>query len=95
MVGYCHQWIPSFGEIAKPLYAKLVAEEIEPLRWDKIEENAFQELKDAVKTSLVLGLPSYNKPFSLYVHERAQVASGVLTQKLGSSNRPIGYFSRQ
>lgn len=95
VVGYYRQWIPSFGEIAKPLYAKLAAEITEPLRWEKEEKKAFHDLKNAIKTSPALGLPNYEKPFCLFVHEQAGVASGVLTQKLGSSNRPIGYFSKQ
>ena len=42
-----------------------------------------------------LGLPDLTKPFQLYVRERQQVASGVMTQTLGSWKRPVAYFSKQ
>lgn len=31
----------------------------------------------------------------MYVHERQQLASGVMTQMLGSWRRPVAYFSKQ
>uniref|UniRef100_A0A8C8RYR2 RNase H type-1 domain-containing protein n=1 Tax=Pelusios castaneus TaxID=367368 RepID=A0A8C8RYR2_9SAUR len=42
-----------------------------------------------------LGIPDYAKPFSLYVHENRGVASGVLTQPWGSTQRPVAYYSAQ
>jgi hypothetical protein len=34
-------------------------------------------------------------PFFLYVHERSSMASGVLTQFLGSWYQPVAYLSKQ
>lgn len=42
-----------------------------------------------------LGLPNPGKPFQLYVHEQNGMAAGVLTQRLGSWNSPVAYFSKQ
>lgn len=42
-----------------------------------------------------LGLPDFAKPFELFVHERQHLALGVLTQRLGTWKRPVGYFSKQ
>lgn len=35
------------------------------------------------------------KDFQLFVHERQHLSLGVLTQKIGSWKRPVGYFSKQ
>ncbi|XP_062370210.1 uncharacterized protein LOC134057228 [Cinclus cinclus] len=92
MVGWCRLWIPNFGLLAKPLYEALKETQ---LRWDKPQQNAFQGLKQALKEAPALGLPDLTKDFQLYVNERQRLALGVLTQKLGSWKRPVGYFSKQ
>lgn len=46
-------------------------------------------------TAPALGLPDADKPFSLFVHERKGTAIGVLTQKLGSWQRPVAYLSQR
>ncbi|XP_067322329.1 uncharacterized protein [Anolis sagrei] len=46
-------------------------------------------------TSPALGLPDVEKPFVLFVSEKDGVAMGVLTQKLGSWQRPVAYLSKQ
>ncbi|XP_071417402.1 uncharacterized protein [Pithys albifrons albifrons] len=78
--------------MAKPLY-EAVKKQV--FTWEPAEEKAFQELKQALKEAPALGLPDLTKDFQLYVHEKQQLALGVLTQKLGSWKRPVGYFSKQ
>lgn len=95
VMGYCCPWIAAYGEMAKVLYAKLKKEETEPLHWSKEESKAFESLKQVVGKALPLGIPNYTKPFTLFVNERAGVASGFLTQKLGLAEQPVGYFLRQ
>lgn len=42
-----------------------------------------------------LGLPDLSNTFELFVHERQHLALGVLTQRLGTWRRAVGYFSQQ
>ena len=42
-----------------------------------------------------MGLPNLDKPFTLYVHKRSEIALGVLTPKLGLTQRVLAYFSKQ
>ena len=42
-------------------------------------ETAFKQIKKALITAPVLGLPDLAKPFSLFAHERKGMALGVLT----------------
>ncbi|XP_027528989.1 uncharacterized protein LOC113962435, partial [Neopelma chrysocephalum] len=92
MVGWCRLWIPNFGLTARPLYEAVK----EPkLTWGTKQERAFQELKRALQEAPALGLPDLTKEFQLYVCERQRMALGVLTQRLGSWKRPVGYFSKR
>ncbi|XP_030335442.1 uncharacterized protein LOC115605316, partial [Strigops habroptila] len=56
---------------------------------------AFKKLKEALIKAPALGLPDLTKDFQLFVHERQRLALGVLSQRLGSWKRPVGYFSKQ
>ncbi|KAK4811089.1 hypothetical protein QYF61_016375 [Mycteria americana] len=89
MAGWCRLWIPNFGLIAKPLYAAVKGPE-GVLEWTPECRKSFDEIKRKPMEASALGLPNLRKPFQLY-----QVALGVLTQKLGSWKRPVGYFSKQ
>ncbi|XP_051635423.1 uncharacterized protein LOC127467479 isoform X1 [Manacus candei] len=92
MVGWCRLWIPNFGLTARPLYE---AAKESKLTWGTEQEKAFQELKKALQEAPALGLPDPTKEFQLYVCERQRMALGVLTQRLGSWKRPVGYFSKR
>nr|XP_041567825.1 uncharacterized protein LOC121468376 [Taeniopygia guttata]XP_041567826.1 uncharacterized protein LOC121468376 [Taeniopygia guttata] len=92
MTGWCSLWIMDYGLIAKPLYE---AQKTQPFTWGKPQKEAFLKLKEALTTAPALGLPDLSKDFQLFVHERMHLALGVLTQRLGSWKRPVGYFSKQ
>ncbi|XP_069737468.1 uncharacterized protein [Phaenicophaeus curvirostris] len=92
MAGWCRLWIMDYGLIAKPLYE---AQKLSNLIWEGPQKEAFKKLKEALTKAPALGLPDLTKTFQLFVHERQRLALGVLTQKLGSWKRPVGYFSKQ
>ncbi|XP_010576473.1 PREDICTED: uncharacterized protein LOC104838433 [Haliaeetus leucocephalus] len=92
MAGWCRLWIMNYGLIAKPLYE---AQKNSSFVWGPKQQMAFIELKHALMSAPALGLPDLTKDFQLFVHERQHLALGVLTQKMGSWKRPVGYFSKQ
>ncbi|XP_040434580.1 uncharacterized protein LOC121080559 [Falco naumanni] len=92
MAGWCQLWIMNSGLLAKPLYE---AQKIVPFMWGPEQQRAFWEFKQALMTAPALGLLDLTKDFQLFVHERQHLALGVLTQKMGSWKRPVGYFSKQ
>nr|XP_013815006.1 PREDICTED: uncharacterized protein LOC106498341 [Apteryx mantelli mantelli] len=92
MTGWCRLWILNYGLLAKPLYAALKEPQ---LVWSLECKRAFQDLKQALQEAPALGLPDLTKTFQLFVHERQRLALGVLTQRIGSWKRPVGYFSKQ
>ncbi|XP_030076362.1 LOW QUALITY PROTEIN: uncharacterized protein LOC115481414, partial [Microcaecilia unicolor] len=93
--GFCRIWIPNFALMAKPLYQATKGGEKEPFEWGPIAQQSFIAIKKALLQAPALGLPDVEKPFSLYVHERQGVALGVLTQMMGSWQRPVAYLSKQ
>ena len=92
MTGWCRLWIMNYGLLAKPLYEALKGP---PFEWGPDQQRAFKSLKQALMTAPALGLPDLAKDFQLFVHEKQNIALGVLTQKMGSWKRPVGYFSKQ
>ena len=51
------------------------------------------ELKPTTSMSApALGLPDLAKPFTLYVTEKDKVAMGVLSQTMGTWDRPVTYL---
>lgn len=94
MAGFCRIWIPNFGLTAKPLQAATKG----PggvVRMDSRPRSSFDEIKRKLMEAPALVLPYLTKPFQLYVRGRQQVASGVMTQTLGSWKMPVAYFSKQ
>ncbi|KAG6938082.1 hypothetical protein G0U57_006983 [Chelydra serpentina] len=94
LTGFCRLWIPDYGGKAKSLYESLTKEGLLNWEWTKEKEKAFQELKEALVQPPALALPDPRKPFTLYVHERKGVASGVLCQRSGPAWQPVGYYSK-
>lgn len=92
MAGWCRLWIMNYGLIAKPLYE---TQKSFPFVWGPQQQKAFTELKRALMSAPALGLLDLTKDFQLFVHERQRLALGVLTQRMGSWKRPVGYFCKQ
>ncbi|CAM4614075.1 unnamed protein product [Lepidochelys olivacea] len=93
MAGYCRQWILGYTAIVRPLQELTLDKVPEPLPWSPKAEETFTRIKEALTRSPALGLPDYQKPFTLYCHEKEGIALRVLTQTHGDKQRPIAYYS--
>ena len=93
ITGYCHIWIPGYGELAQHLY-KLTAEtqqaQTDKLVWSPETQKAFKVLQTALLQAPALSLPTGSE-FYLFVTERKGMAVGVLTQPRGPHQQPIPY----
>ena len=63
--------------------------------WGTPQKEAEATLKQALTQAPALSLPDPKKAFQLYVHEREGIASGVLTQRLGSEPQPVAYLPKR
>uniref|UniRef100_A0A8B9F6D8 Reverse transcriptase/retrotransposon-derived protein RNase H-like domain-containing protein n=1 Tax=Amazona collaria TaxID=241587 RepID=A0A8B9F6D8_9PSIT len=70
-------------------------EEVEPIAWGLGRKQASKATKGALPSAPALSPPDYTKAFSIYVHERKGIDSGVITQKSGLLQRPVAYYSVQ
>ncbi|XP_058038675.1 protein NYNRIN-like [Ahaetulla prasina] len=93
VLGFCRPWIPSFGELAKPLIDLTTKNMPDPIEWTKSLDQHIERIKKTLASAPVLGLPDYKKPFTLFIHEKLGIASGVLTQSCGLAQRPVAYYS--
>ena len=97
ITGYCHIWIPGYGEHAQPLY-KLTAEtqqaQTDKLVWSPETQKAFKVLQTILLQAPSLSLRTGSE-FNLFVTERKGVALGVLAQPRGPHQQPIAYLSRE
>ncbi|XP_061443463.1 protein NYNRIN-like [Rhineura floridana] len=96
MAGYCHIWILDYASMARPLYDLLTGRvpESYPINWTREEIQALERLKQSLTSSPALELPDITKPFQLFVDERKGTAVGVLTQQVGTWNRPVAHLSK-
>lgn len=58
-------------------------------------KQAYTDLKRALQGLPTLGLPNYDKAFTLFIYEWNNQALDVLTQDQGGRMRPIAYYSMQ
>lgn len=58
------------------------------------EEDAFQQLKNALVAASVLAWPDFTKPFTLQTDASTHDVGAVLTQQLDEGERVIAYASR-
>ena len=97
ITGYCHIWIPDYGELARPLY-KFIAEtqqaQTDKLIWSPETRKSFKVLQTALLQAPALSLPTGSE-FNLFVTERKGMALGILTQARGPHQHPIAYLSRK
>ncbi|XP_013639389.1 PREDICTED: uncharacterized protein LOC106344578 [Brassica oleracea var. oleracea] len=89
LAGYYRKIVKNFSLIAKPL-TKLTGKGVSFI-WGKETEEAFQRLKKALTTTLVLALPEQAKPYTVYA-DASRVGLGCVLMQEG---KVIAYASGQ
>ena len=87
MTGYYRKFIQRYGCIAKPLTALTKKDNCQ---WNQETQQAFEQLKQALVTALVLYLPDFTQPFTVECDASSRGIRAVLMQNL----HPIAYFSK-
>ena len=92
---FCRIWIPSYSQMAQPLYKLLTGPEGDSLNWTERQQQAFEELKLAITSAPALVLPDLTKPFTPDITEKDKVGMRVLTQTMGTWDRPMAYLLKR
>lgn len=93
LANYYRRFIPDFATIAKPLTV-LTSPKV-PFQWKEAEQQAFNKLKDALCSDMVLIYPDFRDPFILSTDASGVAIGAVLSQIRDGEERPISYASRQ
>jgi hypothetical protein len=92
MAGFYGPFIYRFSQIVESLHA-LKRKNIRFV-WGDVQQPAFQQLKEALATPLVLQISDFSKEFTLICDASDVAISAVLHQKSGEHLAPITYNSR-
>jgi hypothetical protein len=92
MVGFYGRFIDRFSQIAEPLHA--LKRKNARFVWGDVQQNAFEQLKEALTMPPVLQIPDFSKEFTLICDASDCAISAVLHQKIGEDLAPIAYSSR-
>ena len=90
---YFRSLIPKYAQRTAPLNELL--KKNRKFTWTETEENAFNDLKDALTNAPVLMYPDTAKPYFLYTDASDNAIGALLTQKDDAGlERPIQYISK-
>ena len=64
-------------------------------QWGPYQRRAFQQLKEALCTALVLLFPDPKLPYTMVTDASGTMAGGVLMQDQGDGLQPLAFLSRR
>jgi len=93
-VNFYHRFIRDFSTIARPLFDLTYSNKA--WNWDAKEQEAFECLKTAVTTTLVLMSPQDLEPFRIEADSSDFASGAVLSQQLPGEEKwhPVAFYSK-
>ena len=93
-VNFYRRFIRDFSTIARPLFDLTHSDQA--WNWDAKEQEAFEDLKMAVTTALVLVSPQDLEPFRIEANSADFASRAVLSQQLPGEEKwhPVAFYSK-
>jgi len=93
-VNFYHRFIQDFSTIARPLFDLTCSNKA--WNWDTKEQEAFECLKMAMTTALVLVSPQGSEPFYIEADSSDFTSGAVLSQQLPREEKwhPVAFYSK-
>jgi hypothetical protein len=85
--------VPNFAEISKALTA--LTRKDRQFTWGQQQQQAFQSMKDRLRTTPVLAYQNFKVPFIQTTDASKVAIAAILSQLQDGKERPIAYASRQ
>ena len=93
LCNYYRRFVSGDSTIAAPLFDLLRIDK--PFQWTDVEQQSFDQLKQAMTSAPVLALPDYSKEFYICTDASGYGIGGVLCQLYGSVYRPLMFLSHK
>jgi len=93
-VNFYHRFIQDFSTIARPLFNLTRSDHT--WNWGTKEQEAFERLKMAVTTALILASPQDSEPFYIEADSSDFASGAVLSQQLPGEEKwhPVAFYSK-
>ena len=95
--GFCNfyrRFVKNYAERMQPI-TKLTHQDIK-FKWTEEAQQAFEDIKQAFRTEIILGYPNHNKPFILETDASKFAIGAILTQENDKGEeRPLATMSKQ
>lgn len=95
MSGFFRKFIPNFSERAEPLTR--LTKKNQKFVWAEEQQNAVDELSEALTNKPILTFPDYDKPFHIFTDASAVAQGAALMQTVGEDEKDfaaIAFISR-
>jgi hypothetical protein len=89
-INFIRRFISNLSERILPFLVLLKLKHDPEFKWGDVQQKAFEEIKEYMKSPLVLIPPQQGKPFKLYVSADVLTIGSALIQEFEEKN---GYFS--
>jgi hypothetical protein len=90
--GYYRDFIRNYADMSRPLTQ--LTKKDEKFVWTDLQQQAFDNLKDALTSDSVLAHPRFDQPFILSTDASDLAISAILSQLHNGRERPISFASR-
>ena len=87
-IGYYRRLIKDYGTLSAPLHNVTAKDSF---KWTDLEQQCFEQLKDAMTSSPVLRCPDEQLMFHIWPDASPWAVGGVLTQDDGNGHQPVAY----
>lgn len=91
MAGYFRMYVPNFSGIVKPL--TMLKKDV-PFVWTHTQQEAFDKLKEALATRVMLNLLDWDSLFYLTTDASYYAIGAMLSQITPTGERPIYFYSK-
>ncbi len=95
LAGYYRRFIPDYSELTSPLTDLTKKEVPDTVPWTERCQQVFTQVKAALCGGPLLHSPDFSLPFLLQTDASDRGLGAVLTQEIGSEERPVLYISRK